>query len=306
MALFIARRLIFSVLVLFVVITVTFFGIRLTGDPVATQLTSVGASQQEIAQMEHALGYDRPVAVQYLDYLGKVARGNLGVSIRYQQGNLGLIKQRLPYTLELAGAALLIIFVLALPLGILAAVNRGRVVDRAVQSAVSLGQAVPSFVIGPILILVFAVRVHWFPVAGVAGVKSIVLPALTLAIYPLSQIARLLRSSMLDVWHSDFVTTARAKGAREGVVVMRHILRNALLPVLTLVGLQVAGLLGGAVIVESIFGWPGIGRFAIQALLAGDFSLAEAIVVVMTALVVTVNLLTDLAYMAVDPRIQLR
>jgi peptide/nickel transport system permease protein len=302
---YLARRIVFSVVVLFVVVTVTFFGVRLTSDPVE-QLSAVGASTQDIQAVRHSLGYDRPIGIQYVEYLGKLARGDLGISLRYQQSNLTLIEGRLPYTAELAGAALLLTVLFAIPLGVVAAARRDRTADRGIQGFVALGQAVPNFVVGPLLILLFAVHLHWVPVAGVQGLGSIALPAVTLAIYPISQIARVLRASMLEVWHADYVTTARAKGLAESTVVSRHMLRNALVPMITLLGLQVAALLGGAVIVESIFGWPGLGRFAVQALLGGDYSLAQAIVVVMTAIVVLVNLATDLAYSFIDPRIKLR
>jgi peptide/nickel transport system permease protein len=304
---YISRRVLLSILVVFVVASVTFFGLRLTGDPAAiAQLRAVGAPASEIAQTRHALGYDRPIPLQYLTFIKQTAEGDLGTSSSFQQRNLGLILGRLPYTLELTAAAMLLVLVLAIPLGAIAAARHGRATDRSIQTGAALGQAVPNFVIGPLLILVFAVHWQWFPVSGTGGIRALVLPALTLAIYPLSQIVRLLRNSMLEEWRSDHVATARAKGLPEHRVVTKHILRNALLPVLTLLGLQIAALMGGAVVVESIFAWPGIGRFSVQALLFGDFALAQAIVIVMTIIVVAVNLLTDIAYVYADPRIRLR
>lgn len=307
MATFLLRRLILAIFVVLAVATLTFFAMRLNGsNPIAESMSASGASQQAIASAERALGYDRPLVVQYGAFLSQFLHGNLGTSVSYEQADISLIAERAPFTLELAGAALAITLVVGIPIGIISAIRRGSFADHLSLLFAGLGQSVPSFVAGPILILLFAVWLRWLPVAGAASVSAVVLPAVTLALYPAARVARLLRASMLDVLKADYVTTARAKGLAERLVVVSHIFRNALLPVLTIVGLQIIGLLGGAVVVESVFGWPGIGSLAVSALLNSDFPLVQAIVIVSAVAVVVVNLLTDLLYALADPRIKVR
>ncbi|WP_051792938.1 ABC transporter permease [Amycolatopsis jejuensis] len=303
---FLLRRAGLAVLVLFAVVTLTFFVLHASGDPIGVALQGSGASDADVARIKHELGYDRPLPVQYVDYLGGIVRGNFGASLQYGQDSMGLVLQRLPYTLLLAGAALLVTALVALPLGILAGRRRGGVADRIAGFLAALGQSVPPFVTGPILILVFAVALPWFPVSGAGSAGSLVLPAITLALFPLSRVVRLLRSGMLEAGTAEHVSTARAKGLRERAVVLRHVFRNALLPVLTVIAVQITQMLGGAVVVEAVFGWPGIGSFARDALINSDFPLAQTIVVVTAAGVVLINLVTDLGYSLIDPRIRLR
>lgn len=303
---FLLRRTGLALFVLFAVVTVVFFVLHMTGDPIGVALLGSGASPEDIARIKHELGYDRPLIEQYLSFLGGILHGDFGNSLQYGQSSLVLAMQRLPYTLALAGVALLITIVVAVPLGILAAVSRGGAVDRIVIGLAAFGQSVPSFVVGPLLILVFAVGLRWFPVAGAGAPLAIVLPAVTLALFPLSRVMRLVRTSMLEVLGADYVTTARAKGQRESRVILNHAFRNALLAVATVIALQVTSMIGGAVIVEAVFGWPGIGSLAKDALINSDFALAQTIVIITATGVVLINLFTDIAYSLLDPRIGLK
>lgn len=303
---FFLRRLISAAVVLFIVASAAFFVLNLTGDPVTAVLQGTGASQEEIAALKSKLGYDRPIMVRYGDFLWSVAHGDFGVSIRYGQPSIDMVMERLPYTLMLGGAAIAIIVALGLPLGILAAVFKGGWFDRFVSAATGLAQSVPHFVVGPLLILFFAVLLRWLPVSGRATSSSIVLPAFTLALYPLALVARVLRASMLETIEQDYVLTAQAKGLSPPVIVMRHMVRNALLPALTVIALQIIAMIGGTIVVESIFGWPGLGSFARDTLLARDFPLAQTIIIFVAGAVVTINLVTDVVYALVDPRIRLK
>ncbi|MCB0189797.1 MAG: ABC transporter permease, partial [Caldilineaceae bacterium] len=274
--------------------------------PVTAVLQGTGASQDEIAALKSKLGYDQPILVRYGEFLWSAAHGDFGVSIRYGQPSIEMVMERLPYTLMLGGASISIIVALGLPLGILAAISKGGVFDRLVSTATGLAQSVPHFVVGPLLILLFAVLLKWLPVSGAATPFSIVLPAFTLALYPLALVARVLRSSMLETTAQDYVLTARAKGLPPAAIVLRHMVRNALLPVLTVIALQIVAMIGGTIVVESIFGWPGLGSFARDTLLASDFPLAQTIIIFVAGAVVTINLVTDIIYALVDPRIRLK
>ena len=304
MASYLVRRSLLSLLVIFLVISLAFFMLYLAGDPVLAYLSTVAASPEQIDALRHALGYDRPLLIQYVDYLGQVARLNFGDSLRYGQPTITLVLERVPYTLQLTGVAVVLMLLIAVPCGIISAVHRGRWPDRVATLFTATAQSVPSFVVGPILILVVAVWLRWLPAAGSGGPEHLLLPALTLALFPAARVARILRGSMLEVLGRDFVTTARAKGLSRQRIVRSHVLRNAALPVLTVVGLQVQAMLGGAVIVEAIFGWPGVGQFAVQSLLNSDFQLVRTIVLLAAFATVAINLIVDLVYVAVDPRIQ--
>lgn len=303
---FLLRRIGLALFVLFAVVTVVFFVLHMTGDPIGVALLGSGASAEDIARIKHELGYDRPLIEQYGSFLAGILHGDFGDSLQYGQDSLVLAMQRLPYTVSLAAVALLITVVVAVPLGILASVHRGRAIDRAVIGLAAIGQSVPSFVVGPLLILFFAVGLRWFPVAGAGAPLAIVLPAVTLALFPLSRVMRLVRTSMLEVLGADYVTTARAKGQREGRVIIGHAFRNALLAVATVIALQLTSMIGGAVIVEAVFGWPGIGSLAKDALINSDFALAQTIVIITATAVVLINLATDIAYSLLDPRIGLK
>lgn len=301
---YLARRLLLSFLVVFIVITIAFFMLYLAGDPVLAYLSTVAASQEQIDALRHTLGYDRPLFVQYFDYLANIARLDFGDSLRYAQPTMTLALERIPYTLQLTGAGLAVMLLIAVPVGILSAVYRGTMIDRLGILITVFAQSIPSFVVGPVLILVVAVWLGWLPAAGSGSIAHLILPAITLALYPAARVARILRGSMLDALNREYVTTARAKGLSLNRIVWGHVVRNASVPVLTVIGLQLQAMLGGAVVVETIFGWPGIGQFAVQALLNSDFQLIRTIVLLSAVATVFVNLVVDMLYAAIDPRIR--
>jgi peptide/nickel transport system permease protein len=298
---FVARRLLHTALVAVGVVTLVFVALRLSGDPAASMLPG-DASVDELRDLRHALGLDRSVPAQYVAFLRDAVRGDFGESIRHQQPAFGLVLERLPATLELAFAALVLAVVVALPLGIVAALYRGRVVDVVAMGFAVVGQATPYFWMGIMLILVVSVELAWLPTSGRGDWRHLILPAVTLGTHFAAAIARLTRTAMLEVLGQQFVTTARAKGLGERRVVLAHALKNAAVPVVTLVGLQFGTLLGGAVVTETIFAWPGVGRLTVQALLNRDFPLVLAAVFVASLTYTLINLVVDLLYGWIDPR----
>ncbi|PSK93808.1 peptide/nickel transport system permease protein [Murinocardiopsis flavida] len=298
-----AVRLGSAAVVLLCVATVAFFLVRLSGDPVKVLLPPDATAAQE-ATLRASLGLDRPLAVQYLDYLWGLPRLDFGTSLFYDQPVATVLLERLPATLELAAAALAVALLIAVPAGILAAVRRGRAGDTGVMAGVLIGQSTPPFWVGILLILVFAVQFRILPASGYGTAAHLVLPAVTLAIYSVAVIARLLRSALIDVLGADYIRTARAKGLGTGAVVLRHGLRNASLPVITVVGLEVGSLLGGAILTEQVFAWPGVGRLTVEAVANRDFPLVQATVLFFAATFVLVNLLVDLSYTLLDPRVR--
>lgn len=301
---FLLRRLASGIFVLWAVASVTFFAIHSTGDPITSGLRESGASLADIAGIKHELGFDRPILAQYWSFLTHMVHGDFGNSFTYGSSAGRLVVERLPSTLELAGAALLLTIIVSIPLGVIAAYCSGRTIDRLVGLFAGAGQSIPNFVIGPLLILLFAVTWKMLPAAGSGQPTSIVLPTFTLAFYPIGRVIRMMRTTAIRVMTLDFIDTARSKGISELAVVLRHVVRNSLISVITLLGLELAGLIGGAVITENIFGWPGVGSLVRQAFATRDFPVAQAIVVVVAAIVVVLNLLTDVAYSIVDPRIR--
>jgi len=273
------------------------------GDPVQVMLQDYGSAEQA-AQLRHALGLDRPLPVQYGIFLRNLARGDLGRSIRTGRPVAAEIALRLPYTLRLTAASMAVAIALGLALGTLAAVHHRRLLDYAATASALAGISLPSFWFGLVMILIFSYYLRWLPPAGADTAGSLVLPAVTLGTEAASIIARLCRSSLLEVLRQEFIRTARAKGAADARVLYRHGLRNALIPMLSIVGLQFAGLLGGAVIVESVFGWPGIGRLAVDAIMNRDIPVIQGVVLVAAAIFVAVNLGVDLLYAVADPRIR--
>lgn len=301
---YLLRRLAQTVLVLFGVSILSFGTLYITGDPTML-MASESWNQQQIDAFRHQMGFDRPWIVQYLDFLAKAVHGDFGVSLRQQQPTLALITDRLPATLQLAAAAMVIAIVVGVPVGILAATRRGSLADNVLMLGGLLGQSVPVFWLGLLMIMVFAVGLGWFPVAGTGGPQYLVLPAATLGLFSTAYIARMTRSSMLEVLGRDYVRTAKAKGLANTRVVVGHGLRNALIPLVTIVGLQFGALLGGAVITETIFAWPGVGRLTIQAIQAKDLPLVQACVLFLALIFVLANLVVDLLYAILDPRIRL-
>jgi len=274
------------------------------GDPVEIMLGE-SASTADRAALRAGLGLDQPLATQFLDYLGRLLQFDLGTSIHQRRPVSELLLERLPATGLLAAATLAVTVLLALPLGILAAVRKDTPWDSGAMGFSMLGVSIPNFWLGPLLILVFSLWLGWFPVSGREGAASVVLPALTLGTGLTAVLSRMVRSSMLEVLGEDYIRTARAKGLPGHRVVLRHALRNALLPVITLLGLQLGALLAGAVITETVFSWPGIGLLTIEAIQSRDYPLVQACVLLISLIYVVVNLLTDLAYAQVDPRIRL-
>jgi peptide/nickel transport system permease protein len=300
---YVFRKVFHTAFVAFGVVTLVFAALRLSGDPAATMLPG-DASVDELGALRRQLGLDRPLWLQYVQFLGGALSGDFGTSFRHQQPALPLVLERLPATLELAGAALLLAVALALPLGILAAVYRGRVVDVAAMAFAVVGQATPYFWMGIMLILIVSVELGWLPTSGRGGVERLILPAITLGTHFAASLARLTRTSMLEVLGQQFVTTARAKGLSEWSVVLAHTLKNAAVPVITLIGLQFGTLLGGAVVTETIFAWPGVGRLAVQSVFVRDYPVVQAGVFVLALTFVAINLLVDLLYGVLDPRIR--
>jgi peptide/nickel transport system permease protein len=300
---FVIRRLLHTALVTLGVVTLVFVALRLSGDPAASMLPG-DASVDELHALRHTLGLDRPLHAQYVAFLGDAARGDFGESIRHQQPAFGLVLERLPATLELAFAALLLAVIVALPLGIVAALYRGRPVDMLAMGFAVVGQATPYFWMGIMLILVVSVELGWLPTSGRGGWRHLILPAVTLGTHFAASVARLTRTAMLEVLNQHFVTTARAKGLGEWRVILAHVLKNAAVPVVTLVGLQFGTLLGGAVVTETIFAWPGVGRLAVQSIFVRDYPVVQAGVLVLALVFVAINLLVDLLYGTLDPRIR--
>jgi peptide/nickel transport system permease protein len=301
---YILRRLAQTFIVLLGVSALSFGTLFLSGDPTML-MASESWNQEQITAFRHQMGFDRPWFVQYADFLGKALHGDFGVSLRQQQPTVSLIAERLPATLQLAGAAMAIALCIGIPVGLAAATRRGSVWDNLLMLTGLLGQSLPVFWLGLLLIMVFAVTLGWLPVAGTGGPQHLVLPAITLGLFSTAYIARMTRSSMLEVLGRDYVRTARAKGLNARNVVMSHAFRNALIPLVTIVGLQFGALLGGAVITESIFAWPGVGRLTIQAIQAKDLPLVQACVLFLAMIFVLANLVVDVLYAYLDPRVRL-
>ncbi len=303
MASYVFRRLAAAVLVLLAVSVLVFLMSHLTpGDP-ATLMLGENASAAQVARLRHELGLDRPLAVQYGRYLGSLLRGDLGRSIRSGRPVAREIGERFPPTLQLTLAAMAVAVASGVLLGAAAAASRRRLVETLVMSTSLVGISMPSFWLGLLLILLFGLVLRWFPIAGGQGWQALVLPAVTLGAQAAAVLARLTRTSLLDVLPSDYVRTARAKGVAGRQVLLRHALRNALIPVVTVMGLQFGALLGGAVIVESVFARSGLGLFAVTAVTARDFPVIQGIVLFAAAVYALVNLAVDVAYVALDPRI---
>jgi peptide/nickel transport system permease protein len=302
---YIVRRLLQSIIVLLGVSMLSFGLLFLSGDPAALMANEMWTATQ-LEEFRQQMGFDRPWYVQYYDFLSGAVRGDFGVSLRQRQPTFQLIMDRMPATLELAGASLLITVGVGVPLGVLAAIRRGSLWDSLLMLAALVGQSVPAFWLGLLLIMIFSVWLNWLPVAGRGGPQYLVLPAITLGLFATTYVARLARSSMLEVLSLDYVRTAYAKGLPRRSVIVRHALRNALLPLITIIGLQLGALLGGSVITETIFAWPGIGRLTYQAIQTKDLPLVQACVTVLAISFVLVNLLVDIAYTYLDPQVRLK
>jgi ABC-type dipeptide/oligopeptide/nickel transport system permease component len=299
------QRFLLTLPALWLVLTLVFLMIHIVpGDPVE-QMLGEGAAPGELMQLRHALGLDQPLLTQYVHYFSQLAHGDLGQSFKFQAPVRRIIFERYPATLSLAFLALLVCAAIAIPAGTLAAYRRGRASDRAVSVFTLLGLAVPNFALGPVLILFFSIELGLLPVSGRGGAAFYVLPAATLGAALAAILTRMVRGSMLEELSSDYVRTARAKGLSMSAVLFRHAFRNALIPIITILGLQFGTLLAGTIVTETIFSWPGIGRLTVQAISARDYPLLQGCILVITVSYVLVNLLTDVLYAVIDPRVRL-
>ncbi|ALP53233.1 glutathione ABC transporter permease [Candidatus Tenderia electrophaga] len=301
---FLVSRLASALFVVFGVTTLVFFFLHLVpGDPVEVMLgESAQAADREA--LRQSLGLDQPLAVQYGHYLAQLVRFDLGTSLYSQQPITEMLAERIPATAELALAALIVAVLIAFPLGVLAAVRKGSHWDQSAMGLSLLGVSIPNFLMGPILILVFSLWLGWFPVSGRDGLASLILPALTLGTAMAAILSRMVRATLLETLGEDYIRTARAKGLSERLVIWRHALGNALLPVITLLGLQLGVLLGGAVITEVVFSWPGLGQLTIESIQRRDYPVVQACVLLISLSYVVVNTLTDVLYGWLDPRVR--
>jgi peptide/nickel transport system permease protein len=311
---YIARRLVIMPVILLGISLLTFTLIHLApGDPITIQygFDPRGTDPATVERMREDLGLNAPLPIQYMRYLGNVLHGDMGKSLTTKNDVSSEIMQRIPATLELAFAAMLIVVLVAIPLGIICALNRGSIIDNLFMSISLLGVSMPPFWFGIMLILLFSLTLGLFPSMGrgdgnfIQRLPFLVLPALTLGTAMIGIVTRVTRSSMLDVLNQDYLRTAHAKGIKKNLVLVRHALPNALIPVVTILALQFAGLLGGSVIIENIFAWPGIGRLAVNAIMRRDYPIVMGTTLVFAAIVVLVNLLLDIFYSVIDPRIRL-
>jgi ABC-type dipeptide/oligopeptide/nickel transport system permease component len=297
-------RLLYAIPVLWLVVTVVFLLIHLVpGDPIQAMLGE-GAAAGDLQAARHAYGLDLPLGTQYVHYWRDVLHGNLGQSIRMNQSVAKVIRERYPYTLQLTLSSLIVALMLAIPAGVRSARRRNRWDDRLLGFVSLLGLSFPNFALGPILILFFAIKLGWLPVSGSGAFANLVLPAITMGGALAAILTRMVRTSMLEELGQDYVRTARAKGLAERTVVYKHALRNAMIPVVTVIGLQFGALLAGAIVTETIFSWPGIGRLTIQAISNRDYYLVQGCILAIGLTYVAVNFLTDLLYTVVNPRIR--
>lgn len=309
MGTYVIRRLLQSVLVLVGVTFLVYFILFQTGDPTFLSV-STDASQQEVERVRHELGFDRPWYIQYAQFLGHAVRGDLGTSLRQGLPVTGIVLERLPATLELALAAITVSLVIAFPVGILSATRRNSVLDQAAMAGAVLGQSAPTFFLGIMLLFVFGGILNWLPIGGrgqtgpADELRHLVLPAITLGTFSMARNARLVRSSLLETLGLEYVTVAWSKGLSEAAVILRHALRNALIPVVTVIGLEFGALLGGAIITETVFAWPGVGSLVVRAIGQKDFPVVVGCVTLLAVVFVTINLVVDVLYGYLDPRVR--
>jgi len=301
---YLGRRALWGLAVLLAISLVVFLVVHLSGDPTALYMGPEG-TQEDYAVLRAALGFDRPLPEQYWHFLERAVRGDFGRSLRHQQPTLPLVLARFPATVELAVLALTLAVLLAVPLGVLSAIRRHSLLDTGAMVLALAGQCMPTFWLGILLILVFAVQLRWVPVVGAEGTRALVLPAVTLGVWAMARTARITRSSMLEVLNQDFLRTARAKGIGEWGVVARHALRNGAIPIVTALGLELGNLLGGAVITEAVFAYPGVGRLAVEAVVNKDVPLIQAVVFTVATALLLLNAGIDLLYTTLDPRVRL-
>ena len=293
-----------AIFVMLVVTLLVAFAVRLSGDPVVALFQGASApNKTDLERIRKALGVDRPFLVQYLEFVGGLLTGNLGKSFRNDQPVSALINEKIPGTLVLAASSLIFSIVISVPLAIASAVRKGRWLDRLVRLGSLIGLSFPNFWLAIMMILIFGVNLRWLPPSGFEGWRSVIMPAVTLGLILTATNVRLLRAALLEVLSSQYITVARSKGLLERVVLYKHALRNAAIPAVTFIGLQFGGLIGGVVIIEQVFAWPGLGSLALNAISQRDYPVLQGTVAVLALVVVLVNLIIDLSYGLIDPRI---
>jgi len=299
---YLLKRLWHTVYVVMGISMISFFFIHLSGDPVMLMLPG-DASMQEVEQLRQKLGFNDPLYVQYGRFIKKAVQGDFGESLYYHVPALDLILERLPASLELSLAAMVLALVVSIPIGIISAVYRGSALDMGSMLGALFGLSLPHFWLGIMFIMIFSVKLGWLPTSGRGTFAQLIMPALALAMSLMAMFARLTRSVMLEVLSLDYIRTARAKGLREFYVIGKHALKNALIPLVTVAGMQFGLLIGGTVIIETVFAWPGVGRLVVQAIFNRDYPLVQSIVFILALIFVAANLLVDLLYIYLDPRI---
>jgi peptide/nickel transport system permease protein len=316
MSTYIIRRVLQMILIILLVTIIVFFMMRLLpGDPILMFLSSQDSqqiTQEELTHLKHELGLDRPMIVQYFDWLGDVARGDLGKSVINQTPIINEVKKRMPITFELGLIAFVFSIVIGIPLGVISAVKRGTMTDTTLTSIGNLGVCVPSFWLGILLIYAIGYKANWLPIYGyvsftkdpLMNIKESIMPVICLGLAPIASAVRLTRSSMLEVMRQDYIRTAWSKGLKERSVVIGHALKNGLIPVITLKGMTLATIVGGSVLIETVFSVPGMGRYAVQGLFAKDYTIVQACLLISSTVVLAANLLVDLSYGWLDPRIR--
>ena len=301
---FFLNKLLFTFPTIFGVVTLVFLIIHLIpGDPVEIMLGET-ATLTDKAKLRADLGLDLPISVQYFRFITNLVQGDFGMSFHFRQPAFDLIIKRLPATIELSLGALVVALMISVPLGILSAAKQYSFIDQTSLFVALLGVSMPNFWLGPLLIIIFSINLGWLPVSGRGDITHLLLPAITLGSSMAAILTRMIRSSLLDILKEEYIKTARAKGLPEQIILFKHALRNALLPVVTILGLQFGSLLAGSIITETIFSWPGIGRLTIQAIISRDYALVQGCVMIIALGYVFINLLTDLLYVWIDPRIK--
>jgi len=301
---FLIRRFGQVLITIFGVVTLIFFLQRLTGDPTFL-LVPETATQADIEALRHTLGFDRPLFVQYLSFLQQIARFDLGQSVIQNVPVWTIIASRLPYTLQLAAGALVVACGIGIPVGVVLALYRESIAARLLAGLVFAAQSMPTFWSGILLIMIFAVSLGWLPPSSIGGIENLIMPSLALGLLSMATFARITRTSLLDELTKEYVRSARARGASTARLLLRHLLRNASIPVITVAAIEISNLLAGAVIVETVFAWPGLGQVTVQSILARDFMVVQGVVLLGAFVTVALNVAADLLYSAVDPRIRL-
>lgn len=288
---------------LLIALTMAFMLGRLSGDPTIQMLGPMATDEQREA-LRHQLGLDQPLLVQYLDYFKGILSGDLGTSLQFYQANTTMIFDRLPYTLQLVAAGMTLAVLIGVPLGVLAATREGTWWDRGASALALLGQSIPVFWLGMMLVVLFAVKLGWLPAGQAGSWRNLILPAVTMALYPMAHIARLTRASMSETLHEPYIDSAKARGLARARVVWKHAFKNAMMPIITIVALQAGILMSGAVAIEYVYSWPGLGQLALQAVQFRDFPLVQAIVIFGAITFVLLNLIVDVIHTLVDPRVR--